>query len=64
MGSRTAGLFRFDIENKVKIEASFRLRFDIVAITNSLNNRQRLIAGVRVSEKKRTARLLRLGLVG
>ena len=25
--------FTFDIENEVKIEASFRLRFDIVAIT-------------------------------
>jgi hypothetical protein len=34
MGSRIAGLFRFDIENKVKIEASFRLRFDIFAITS------------------------------
>ncbi len=28
-----AGSFRFDIENEVKIEASFRLRFDIVANT-------------------------------
>jgi hypothetical protein len=28
-----AGSFRFDIENEAKIEASFRLRFDIVAIT-------------------------------
>jgi hypothetical protein len=25
---------RFDIENEAKIEASFRLRFEIVAITN------------------------------
>jgi hypothetical protein len=29
-----AGSFRFDIEKKAKIEASFRLRFDIVAFTS------------------------------
>jgi hypothetical protein len=28
------GSFRFNIENEVKIEALFRLRFDIVAITS------------------------------
>ncbi len=28
-----AGPFRFDIKNETKIEASFHLRFDIVAIT-------------------------------
>jgi hypothetical protein len=32
--SGIAGSFRFDIENEVKIEASFRLRSDIVAITS------------------------------
>ncbi len=34
---RTAGSFRFDIENEDKIKASFRLCFDIVAITTLLH---------------------------
>ncbi len=29
-------MFRFDIKNELKIEASFRLRFDIVDITSSI----------------------------
>ncbi len=33
----TEGSFCFDIKNEAKIEPSFRLRFDIIAITNPLH---------------------------
>jgi hypothetical protein len=56
MGSRTAGSFRFDIENEVKIEASFRLCFEIFAITSRHCDVH--IPKIEISQKKRSITIM------